>query len=146
MSSKRKTGAVVSVALVVVAVAAATWWWTSRDVTDARPVPSQSPSAPQGTGDAEQAAAALAQLTTDPGALLPAELEAELGATVGQAVPAGTTVLADPATWLPSAAGGGVIHAELTFPDGSSSTVAAVMVLEPDGWKVLQTIAMDPTS
>lgn len=59
------------------------------------------------------------------------------------AIPPGTEVEADPRSWQPSEAGGGVITVTLTFPDGSHGAVAAVMVEQEDGWKVLQTIPLE---
>ena len=61
---------------------------------------------------------------------------------MSQAVPEGTTVEADPATWQPSTAGGGVIEARLEYPDGTAETVGVVMVQEDGSWKVLQTIPL----
>lgn len=88
---------------------------------------------------------ALEALETDPAALLPAELQEEFGADVDAALPVGTTVVADPESWEPSAAGGGVIMLELTFPDGTSQSVFAVMVQEDGAWKVLQTLPIEGT-
>jgi hypothetical protein len=36
-----------------------------------------------------------------------------------------------------------VIEALLDYPDGTSQRIAVVMVPEPDGWKVLQTIPLE---
>lgn len=105
--------------------------------------PSAAPTSVSNPADAEAAAGALEQLESNPAALLPAELEGELGDTVTQAVPAGTQVAADPSTWVPSTLGGGVIEAVLDYPDGTSQRIAVVMVPESDGWKVLQTIPLE---
>lgn len=139
MRSRRTLLAAASLA-VVAAIGGGAWWWTQREP----PAASLEAPSPVGTpGQAEAAAQALKQLQTDPAALLPAGLAGELNATVTQAVPIGTTVSADPATWLPSAAGGGVIEAHLRYPDGNVETLAVVMVLEGDSWKVLQTIPVE---
>lgn len=127
--------------MLVVAVACVTgWWWGHRESTAAPPT---APTPVTTSADAEAAAGALEQLESNPAVLLPAELEGELGDTVTQAVPAGTQVVADPSTWVPSTVGGGVIEALLDYPDGTSQRIAVVMVLEPDGWKVLQTIPLE---
>lgn len=97
----------------------------------------------EATGDAESAAEALNLLEEDPEALLPTELAGEFGDKVKEAVPAGTRVSADPTTWLPSTVGGGVIEAQLDYPDGTSERLAIVMMLESGQWKVLQTIPLE---
>lgn len=138
----RKGRALGAGALVVaLTCAGGLWWWGHADRTFAAPVTTPSPVS--NPTEAVAAAGALGQLETDPSVLLPAELVGELGDTATQAVPTGTEVSADPSTWVPSSVGGGVIEAQLDYPDGTTERVAVVMVVEPDGWKVLQTIPLD---
>ena len=128
--------------MLVVAIAGAgvLWWWVHSASTAA---PLATPTPATTYADAEAAAGALELLESNPAALLPAELEGELGDAVTQAVPAGTQVAADASTWVPSTVGGGVIEAVLDYPDGTSQRIAVVMVPESDGWKVLQTIPLE---
>lgn len=129
----------ISVAVVLVlGVGGAVWWFAAAGPSAA--APEETP-APVSTEAGPQAAAALEALETDPESLLPAELVGSVD--LEEAVPEGTTVEADPTSWLPSEAGGGVMYATLTYPDGSTADIAAVMVEEEDGWKVLQTIPVE---
>lgn len=107
---------------------------------------------PQGRGaprsEAQVAAdvtQALEALESDPASLLPVELQEEFGPDINAALPEGTTVSADPDSWEPSDAGGGVIVVELTYPDGTTESVFAVMVQEGNAWKVLQTLPIEGT-
>ncbi len=93
-----------------------------------------------------EVAKALEALETDPGALLPAALKDDLGSEAEDAIPKGTTVVADPGSWEASSSGGGVIRVDLKFPDGSDGSVFAVMGQEDGQWKVLQTIPIESGS
>lgn len=119
--------------LVVVGAAVALIWLFVASSTAAPPEES--------TGAGAEAAAALEALETDPESLLPTELAGTVN--FEEAIPPGTKVDADPDSWAPSEAGGGVMTVTLTLPDGSTSQVAAVMVEEAEGWKVLQTIPLE---
>lgn len=123
-------------AVVLVAAAAGVWGWMSAvpaETSVARPSESD-------LGVPGEVAEALELLETDPAALLPPELDELYGPDIAAAIPVGTTVEADPSSWVPSTAGGGTIHVELTAADGTVSTVVAVMGRYDGGWKVLQTI------
>jgi hypothetical protein len=82
-------------------------------------------------------------MASDPQSLLPQELVDELGDEVATIIPAGTKFEADAESWMPSTAGGGVIRVTLTYPDGTSAAVAAVVDREQDQWIVLQTIPLE---
>ncbi len=129
---------VVAATILVVVGALTVWVLTSKAPSGAPPV-----SPPAGTpqdGDAERAAAALQKLTTDPAALLPDALDGELDGDVSDAIPEGTTLIAEPDRWRPSAAGGGVMEVTLKYPDGNTETLDVVMIEDDGRWKVLQTL------
>jgi hypothetical protein len=58
-------------------------------------------------------------------------------------VPPGTQIDPDAASWTPSTAGGGVIEADVTYPDGVTERIALIMSREDGRWTVLQTLAVD---
>jgi len=85
-------------------------------------------------------AVALGRLGTDPGSLVAASSRGQVGGGARDAVPSGTVVTVDEGSWAPDGVGGGTIKVSLTVPGGSSTIYLAVMVREPDGWKVLATV------
>lgn len=129
----RKLAAGIALLVLVAAVLAIIWWFFFS------PGPAESDIDSIESGP--RAAQALEALETDPQSLLPHELAGRVD--FNEAIPPGTKVEADPASWRPSDAGGGVITVSLTFSDGTTATVAALMVEEDDGWKVLQTIPLE---
>lgn len=147
--SRDRRWAIVMAALgaVIVAILAGIWWWSGASAPVSAPAmtasPASSPASAPSQGEA--ASKALEALETDPASLLPSELAGEIEGDVGEAIPVGTKVDSEPDTWEPSTAGGGVIEATLTFPDGSSERVGVVMIEEDEGWKVLQTVALEGT-
>ncbi|WP_411700478.1 hypothetical protein [Conyzicola sp.] len=126
-------------AVVVVAVATVALW----RFAEGAPVATASPAPASPLDEGTAAADALEALETDPASLLPSELADQMDGDAASAVPDGTEVEADPTTWQASTAGGGVIEATLTYPDGRSERLGVVMIEEDDGWKVLQTIALE---
>ncbi|HLS65109.1 MAG TPA: hypothetical protein VK060_17125 [Ruania sp.] len=136
----RSTGVAVGVLLLVLGIVGALWWLLGgRDAADPAPGPDAAE-----TDDADGAAAALAALTTEPETLLPASLQGEVD--LAAAIPDGTEVAADPGSWTESSVGGGVIQVTLTYPDGSTDVLAAVMAQEDDHWVVLQTLPWQEAS
>lgn len=131
----RKIAVGIAALVFVGAVAALIWWFVATSSASAEPDTAAS------AGDGPRAAAALEALETNPESLLPEELAGTVD--FDEAIPPGAKVEADPDSWEPSTAGGGVITMTLTFEDGSTADVAAVMVEEEDGWKVLQTIPLE---
>jgi hypothetical protein len=96
--------------------------------------------------DPADVAAALDRLAEDPGSLVAAQSGPEAAAAARSAVPEGTEVTADPASWLPDGAGGGLMEVRLDPPDGEPATYVAVMVREATGWKVLATLPLEETA
>lgn len=142
---QRNMRPIVTAAVITVVLALGAWWWT-HPTSHASNTPTAAATDTAGASQGQAAAVALQQVETNPAALVPADLKDTMGASVALAVPAGTRVVADPGTWVPSTAGGGVIDAQLTYPDGTTTKVAVIMVEESDGWKVLQTVALGSTS
>lgn len=93
--------------------------------------------------DPAEVAAALDRLAEDPASLVAAQAGPEAAAAARSAVPEGTEVTADPASWQPDGAGGGLMQVRLDPPDGEPATYLAVMVLEDTGWKVLVTMPLE---
>ncbi len=82
---------------------------------------------------------ALATLETAPEEVAATGVTDKVG-DLRQALPEGSTVEADPKTWLPDGTGsGGLITVSVTT-DGDAKDYLALMVKESDGWKVLMTL------
>lgn len=96
-----------------------------------------------GSSEAADVARALEKLESDPGSLLPPELESEFADDLSLAVPPGTTIDADEATWVPSEAGGGTIETDIAVPGEPLRRVLAIVAEYDDGWKILQTIELE---
>ena len=92
------------------------------------------------TGDAQGAAAALSKLVASPSTLVASSSRLRVDGHARQGVPLGSKVTTNVASWMPDGLGGGVMQVTITAPGQASVTYAAIMVHEPDGWKVLETI------
>lgn len=82
----------------------------------------------------------LAKLERDPDALIAEASRAKVGNRAREAVPRGSKVDPVRRTWNPDGTGGGTMTVKITPPGKPTVTYTAVMVREPDGWKVLATI------
>jgi hypothetical protein len=91
-------------------------------------------------GEADQVAAALRKLPTDPASLVAGGARAQVGGRARQAFPPGTTVAPRPGSWAPDGAGGGTMLVTVTVPGHRPVSYDAVMVSEAHRWKVLATI------
>jgi len=92
------------------------------------------------TTDVESVVSALELLETDPGKVA-AEGVSETVGDLRTALPPGSTIEADPATWAPDDTGsGGVITVQVSAQGGPAVDYLVVMVKEPSGWKVLATV------
>lgn len=90
-----------------------------------------------------QVVAALELLETDPDQVA-AQGVSEMVGDLREALPAGSKIDADPASWAPDGTGlGGVITVSVTAGGGASTDYLVVMVNEPTGWKVLATFPED---
>jgi hypothetical protein len=92
------------------------------------------------TTDVEDVVLALELLESDPEKVA-AEGVSEMVGDLGEALPQGATIEADPATWAPDGTGvGGVITVQVSAEGGQVVDYLVVMVKEPSGWKVLATV------
>ncbi|WP_328665601.1 hypothetical protein OG905_01140 [Streptomyces sp. NBC_00322] len=91
---------------------------------------------------AQQVAAALEKLSTDPSSLVAAGARTEVKGRAAQGVPKGSKVTPEPATWAPDGAGGGVMTVTIASPGRPAVSYAAVMVNENGAWKVLATMKL----
>ena len=92
------------------------------------------------TTDVESVVSALELLETDPGKVA-AEGVSQMVGDLSAALPPGSTIEADPATWAPDGTGsGGVITVQVSAEGGPAVDYLVVMVKEPSGWKVLATV------
>ncbi|MDG5808735.1 hypothetical protein P9869_40120 [Streptomyces ossamyceticus] len=91
---------------------------------------------------AQQVAAALEKLATNPSSLVAAGAQAEVKGRAAQGVPKGSKVTPEPATWAPDGAGGGVMAVTVAAPGRPTVSYAAVMVNENGAWKVLATMKL----
>lgn len=132
----RKRAVIIGAVALLVAVGIGVWWLVGRG-GEPSPVATS-------TAEPDQVAAALEALETDPERLLPEGLTGSID--LATAIPPGTEVDADPATWVPSAAGGGLIEMTLTLADGTTHRFVAVMAQVDGTWQVLQTIPMEGQS
>jgi hypothetical protein len=130
-----------AVALVmVVAGGVAVLWWTQSS----NPPKLAAPPVGRSTdpGDAHAATTALTHLATDPNSLVAARSKKLVGAKARAALPSGSTVAVDKGSWRPDGVGGGTLLVTVRPPAGAAVTYVAVMVREPDGWKVLTTVPL----
>lgn len=110
----------------------------------------EGPAAPRKARPAAEAAAevaaALSRLADNPDSLIAADVRSAIGTQARAAVPAGTTVTPNVATWQPDGLGGGTMT--VTLVGGGQPTVvySAVMIEEDDGWKVVGTIPLLPSN
>lgn len=136
----RSRGIVIGIVAALVVAAAVVIWLVSGADDD----PQGTPGGGGATSEPEQVVEALELLETEPARLLPAGLEGSVD--LATAVPDGSEVTADPASWTPSTAGGGLIEMRLTLPDGTAHDLIAVMAQVEGEWKVLQTIPQESRS
>lgn len=87
-------------------------------------------------GQAQEVAAALSKLAEDPAALASGYLKKQVAADPAAAVRPGSKVEANPDSWAPDGIGGGTMIVTVTPPGGPAREYLAVVVKEPDGWKV----------
>lgn len=99
-----------------------------------------------GVEEAAAVAAALGELASKPDSLVAADVRSAVGPRARQAVPAGSTVSANPDSWQPDGLGGGTMTVTVTSPGQAAVTYSAVMVKQEDGWKVLGTVPMAPSN
>lgn len=100
-------------------------------------------SAEDARADAQAVTTALARLATTPDDLIAQSAREHVRARGRQAVLPGSAVAADGGSWSPDGLGGGTIVVDVTPPAGATQTYVAVMVKEPDGWKVVGTVPLD---
>jgi hypothetical protein len=81
----------------------------------------------------------LRTLARNPAGLVADEAVRQLGPHATRAVPPGSVVTPDVASWAPDGIGGGTMLVSLASPGRAPVTYAAVMVFEHGGWKVEQT-------
>ena len=132
---KNKSVYIAVVSAVVVAVVAGAVWV----VLGQRPAEPIEATVVAPPGQGMDVAVALELLESEPQQLVPVELEDDLDGQLAVALPPGSTVEADPESWAPDGIGGGVMTVTLMVPGEPPADYAAVMVGEPDGWKVLST-------
>ncbi|GAA0610646.1 hypothetical protein GCM10009547_10860 [Sporichthya brevicatena] len=99
-----------------------------------------------GLEEAAAVAEALGKLADDPANLVASDVRSAIGGRAREAVPAGSTVSANPATWQPDGLGGGTMTVTVTSPGQPAVTYTAVMVKEQSGWKVVGTVPMNPAN
>jgi hypothetical protein len=104
------------------------------------------PSSKPGLEEAAAVAEALSHLAADPNSLVAADVRSAIADRARQALPAGSTVSANPATWQPDGLGGGTMTVTVTSPGQAAVTYTAIMVKEESGWKVLGTVPLTPTN
>jgi hypothetical protein len=106
----------------------------------------EDPTNKPGIEEAAAVADALSKLAANPDSLVAADVRSAVGDRARQALPAGSTVSANPASWQPDGLGGGTMTVTVTSPGQPAVTYTAVMVKEPTGWKVLGTVPLAPTN
>lgn len=106
----------------------------------------EDPTSKPGLEEAAAVADALSNLAANPDSLVAADVRSAVGDRARQALPAGSTVSANPASWQPDGLGGGTMTVTVTSPGQPAVTYTAVMVKEPTGWKVLGTVPLTPTN
>ncbi|HUR75088.1 MAG TPA: hypothetical protein VMZ00_12495 [Sporichthya sp.] len=104
------------------------------------------PSSQPGLEEAAAVAEALGNLADKPDSLVASDVRSAIGNRARSAVPAGSTVSANPASWQPDGLGGGTMTVTVTSPGQPAVTYTAVMVKEPSGWKVVGTVPLTPSN
>lgn len=107
---------------------------------------SDDPSGKPGLEEAAAVAEALGGLADNPDSLVAADVRSAIGGRAREAVPAGSTVSANPASWQPDGLGGGTMTVTVTSPGQPAVTYTAVMVKEESGWKVVGTVPLNPSN
>jgi hypothetical protein len=125
--------------VLVAAVAGISMWLVSDHAGSAGSSHAPSRGPIPAADQAPQVAAALRQLSSDPGSLVAAAAAKSVGPDAAKAVPAGSAISPDPSSWAPDGIGGGTMVVSVTAPAGKQVTYAAVMVSEDGRWKVLAT-------
>jgi hypothetical protein len=95
-----------------------------------------------GDEEARAVAEALRTLTSDPDSLVAEPSRELVGRRARRAVPPSAEVDPDEDSWQPDGHGGGVMTVTVSARGRPSVDYAAVVVKEPDGWKVLGTVAL----
>jgi hypothetical protein len=129
------------VVLVLILAGASLVWFTHHQTGDPLTATSQA----QKQAQAQQVAAALRKLPTDPQALVASEAQAQVNGRARQAIPPGTRVIPDARSWAPDGVGGGTMLVTITVPKHSQVSYDAIMVSEGGQWKVLATIPVQGT-
>lgn len=138
--------AAVGAALVVLLGGGATAWMQWGDSSEEAAAPGDTRIEQPTVGDADAVATALGKLTSDPTSLVAADVRSAVGPQAGNAVPDGSTVQPNAASWSPDGIGGGTMTVTVTPPGQPATTYAAIMVKEAAGWKVVGTMPMTPTA
>lgn len=91
---------------------------------------------------AEAVVEALARLESSPDELVAESAREHVGQEARVGVPAGSAVEVDRDSWRPDGLGGGTIVVTVTPPGQGPQPYVAVMVQEPDGWKVIGSLPL----
>jgi hypothetical protein len=102
--------------------------------------------APPTIADAHAVALALAKLPEKPEDYVATDVRSAVAPRVAAALPAGSTITANEASWHPDGLDGGTITVTVTAPGAPTTTYTAIMIKEPSGWKVVATIPMTPST
>ncbi len=90
--------------------------------------------------EAQLVATAVSKVAADPAGALASDAR-DLVPEPGKALPPGTKLTPEVASWAPDGTGsGGTMAVDVTYPGRSPVTYLAVMVKEGDSWKVLATV------
>ena len=132
-----------AVAVVAACVVVTGLWLANRSNGSAGPQIASSPGstpAKAPPGQADQVVAALRKLATDPQTLVASGARSQVAGRARQAIPTGSTVVADAKSWAPDGLGGGTMLVTITTAGHAPVSYDAVMVREAGQWKVLATI------
>jgi hypothetical protein len=141
----RRAGLAVGLVVVLLVGVGGGWWLIGRHHrAGARSVATPSVVV-SGDAQAREVAAALGRLATDPTSLVAYMSQKRVAGRAQLGVPARSTVTVDERSWLPDGAGGGIILVTVTSPGMPAVTYAAVMIHEPNGWKVAETVPVART-
>lgn len=92
--------------------------------------------------EADAVVEALMRLESSPDELVAQSAREHVGQEARVGVPAGSAVDVDPDSWRPDGLGGGTIVVTVTPPGQGPQPYVAVMVQEPDGWKVIGSLPL----
>jgi hypothetical protein len=95
-----------------------------------------------GMEEAHAVATALGQLADKPAELVAADVQSAIAGRAAEAVPKGSTITPNEASWHPDGLGGGTMTVTVTLSGKPAVTYSAIMVKEKTGWKVVGTMPM----